>query len=185
MTNIRYEVIRAMPDRKRFFSIDLFPYSHTVLLLILRQMFRQKWKKKHKEHNSNEKQYFIRPSRAYICPFVLFLVIVNFNQNTNYGQWHENVTQNFYKNIFNHFLFSVRTFPHSFGVSNPWCLFLFVLFVCVYSDILLIQFHPPETLRSAGWICEDDSDHSRAPQQWGGSIIIVHQGVFFCLKKEV
>ena len=50
---------------------------------------------------------------------------------------------------------AVRISPHSLGIS---------IFVCVYSDILLIQFHPPETLRSAGWICEDDSDHSREPQ---------------------
>ena len=90
---------------------------------------------------------------------VLFLVIVDFNKNTKYGYRHKNKTQNSYKTFS-----TILYFCCSENISPlPWNFHPVAIFVCVYSDILLIQFHPPETLRSAGWICEDDSDHSRAP----------------------
>ena len=90
---------------------------------------------------------------------VLFLVIVDFNKNTKYGYRHKNKTQNSYKTFS-----TILYFCCSENISPlPWNFHPVAIFVCVYSDILLIQFHPPETLRSVGWICEDDSDHSRAP----------------------
>ena len=141
-------------------------------------MFKQKWEK-HKEHNSNEEQYFLRPPQAYIFNF---LFILDLNQNTNHRNKHKNEARRIFTETFSTTILfaAVRISPHSLGISNPRWLFLFVctLISSWSSSILQKPFGRPAGFAKMILITAEN------PQQWGGSIIIVHQSLIFGLKKK-